>query len=68
VRSTTQPGSARWVDAGGALLWIDPLIDMREVLPATAKVHADHVLPKNEIAEHTWLQPSSALGAETVAG
>lgn len=43
--------NAAWVNAGGELTWINPLTNMREVLPAAAKVHVDHVLPKNEIVK-----------------
>ncbi|MGV7182471.1 two-partner secretion domain-containing protein [Xanthomonas axonopodis] len=43
--------SSAWMNAKSELTWINPLTGAKEVIPATAKVHVDHVLPQNAIKQ-----------------
>src|SRR5690606_16177027 len=38
-----------WVNPSGELTWLHPVTGAMEVIPDTARVHVDHVLPKNYI-------------------
>jgi filamentous hemagglutinin len=40
--------SSQWADASGNLVWRNPLTNALENIPAGAKVHVDHRLPKAE--------------------
>lgn len=41
-----------WQDAEGNLLWRNPLTNVTEAIPAGAKVHVDHVLPKQYVKDN----------------
>ncbi|WP_372372370.1 hemagglutinin repeat-containing protein [Xanthomonas sp. NCPPB 1638] len=43
--------SSTWLNAKSELTWINPLTGAKEVVPATAKIHVDHVLPQKAIKE-----------------
>ncbi|AGI08368.1 hypothetical protein GUF72_07215 [Xanthomonas citri pv. citri] len=39
------------MNAKNELTWINPLTGVKEAVPATAKIHVDHVLPQNAIRQ-----------------
>ncbi|WP_425479151.1 hemagglutinin repeat-containing protein [Pseudoxanthomonas composti] len=41
--------SDTWVNARNELTWVNPLTGAKEVVPSTAKVHVDHILPQDAI-------------------
>lgn len=41
--------SDTWVNAKNELTWVNPLTGAKEVVPATANVHVDHILPQDAI-------------------
>ncbi|WP_184363695.1 hemagglutinin repeat-containing protein [Xanthomonas euroxanthea] len=43
--------SSTWMNAKNELTWINPLTGVKEAVPATAKIHVDHVLPQNAIRQ-----------------
>lgn len=43
--------SSIWMNAKNELTWINPLTGVKEAVPATAKIHVDHVLPQNAIRQ-----------------
>ncbi|WP_155767423.1 hemagglutinin repeat-containing protein [Xanthomonas vesicatoria] len=43
--------SSTWMNAKNELTWINPLTGAKEAVPATAKIHVDHVLPQNAIRQ-----------------